>query len=121
MRFMRHWQDPLVALIGFGLVASPWAAGYEGVAVASIGAIVVGAILALAGLTASFAPRPWQAWVDVASAAWLLASPWLLGFSWRADAAFIAEAGGLLVTLLSLSVLLQDGDDGRLGARLPQH
>jgi hypothetical protein len=57
-------------------------------------------------------PQAWEEWVEVAIGVWLIASPWLLGFSDMQAPLQNALFTGLAVTVLSLWVLGTDDDYG---------
>jgi predicted MFS family arabinose efflux permease len=80
-KFSAHWQDVVNWLLGVGLFFSPWAFGFEAQQTAAWNAHVVGAILAVMALAAILAFQEWEEWVSVALGAWLVISPWALGFS----------------------------------------
>jgi len=81
VRFSAHWQDVVNWLLGVGLYFSPLLFGYEAEETAAWNAHVVGAIIAVMALAAMFAFQDWEEWVSVALGAWLIVSPWVLGFS----------------------------------------
>jgi hypothetical protein len=64
-----------------GVLLSPWVIG-NGVS----GAVrstycIVGIAVAIFAIVALVAFRPWEEWVNLVLGAWLLVSPWLVGFS----------------------------------------
>ena len=77
----QRWQDWVSLLLGIGVLLSPWAMGHEvNVAVRSSYSIV-GIAVTIFAIVALTAFRPWEEWVNLVLGAWLLVSPWLLGFS----------------------------------------
>jgi hypothetical protein len=60
---------------------APWLFGYAAEEPAAWNAHVVGAIIAVMALAAIFTFQDWEEWVSVALGAWLIVSPWVLGFS----------------------------------------
>lgn len=108
MKPMKHWQDPVNALLGAWLILSPWAMGFADRQVAMAGCVAVGALLLATALGAIFVPKAWEEWVEVALGVWLMASPWLLGFADLAVAMQVAVWTGLAVTVLALWVLATD-------------
>jgi hypothetical protein len=105
---MKHWQDPVNALLAAWLILSPWAVGFQAEQLATWNFVSVGALLLAAALGAIFLPHAWEEWVEVALGAWLVVSPWLLGFSGIALATQNAVFTGLVVVVMSLWVLLSD-------------
>jgi hypothetical protein len=89
---MKHWQDPLNALVGAWLVLSPWAMGFEAQMAPTASSVVVGLALIAASLGAMFVPRAWEEWSQAVLGLWMIASPWLLGFSAQMDVMRVAVA-----------------------------
>jgi hypothetical protein len=110
MRQIKHWQDPLNAVIGAWLVLSPWVAGFSGDTVAMTNALVVGVALVAAALGAMLVPRAWEEWTEAVLGLWLIVSPWALGFSGRADVTFAAVGTGAVIVVLALWTLATDKD-----------
>jgi len=79
-RLSAYWQDSLTFLLGAVLFFSPWLFGFDAHAVAALNAHVVGAVLAVMALMALFAFQTWEEWVSGVLGAWLVISPWFLGF-----------------------------------------
>lgn len=113
MMKIKHWQDPVNALLGAALMLSPWVAGYQDEARALLNASAVGALLLAVALGATFVARAWEAWTETALGVWLMASPWLLDFAAHQTAATVAVATGVVVTLLALWALLLDSAERR--------
>lgn len=110
MKQVKHWQDPVNALLGAWLVISPWALGYQGETTAMANAILVGVALAAAALGATFVPRAWEEWTEGALGLWMVVSPWVLGFAGLRDAMYAASGTGVVILALALWVLLTDKD-----------
>ena len=75
-----RWQDSLNVLLGVWLILSPWALQFTGSQTAFWNAIVVGVIIAAAAFAALVEFHEWEEWADIAFGAWLVVSPWVLGF-----------------------------------------
>lgn len=110
MKTVKHWQDPVNAVIGAWLVLSPWALSFQAEQVAMFNAVVVGALLVAVALGATLVPRAWEEWTEGALGIWLIASPWVLGFVGVRAAMANALAVGAAVGLLALWVLVTDED-----------
>jgi hypothetical protein len=80
-RLSAYWQDSLTFLLGVGLFFSPWLFDFAAVATAAFNAHIVGAVLMVMALMALFAFQRWEDWVSGLLGAWLLISPWFLGFN----------------------------------------
>ena len=110
MMQMKHWQDPVNAIIGLWLIASPWILGFQGETSAMANAVVIGLALVAAALGAIFVPRAWEEWTEFALGLWLIVSPWILGFSAIQDARLNAVVVGVVTAVLALWVLMVDKD-----------
>lgn len=80
-RLKRHWHDSINVVLGIWLIASPWMLGYAAQAYPSWNAYIVGVIIAVAASAALVAFQKWEEWVNAGFGAWLLVSPWVLGYS----------------------------------------
>lgn len=101
-RLSASWQDVLNFLLGVGLVFSPRLLGYELEHTATTNAHVVGAIIALMALAALFAFQTWEEWVSGVLGAWLIVSPWVLGFSAHATAMYTHVLIGIAAIVLAI-------------------
>jgi heme/copper-type cytochrome/quinol oxidase subunit 3 len=110
MRQLKHWQDPANAVLGAWLVLSPWAVGFSGATTTMANMVIVGLALIAAALGAIFVPRAWEEWTEAALGLWMIASPWLLGFSGLTAARNTALATGIVVLVLALWTLATDKD-----------
>lgn len=110
MRNIKHWQDPLNALLGLWMATSPWIMGYQHQTAPAISAVVVGLALLAAALGASFVPRAWEEVSQIVLGAWMIVSPWVLGFSGQTQTMQAALVSGLVAVALSLWVLAGDKD-----------
>lgn len=110
MKQLKHWQDPVNALVGACLIISPWALGFQSATVAMLNATLVGLALLAAALGAILVPRAWEEWTEFALGIWLVASPWVLGFADLSEARLGAVVAGVVVTALSLWTLMTDED-----------
>lgn len=107
---MKHWQDPVNALLGAWLVLSPWILGYQEETAAMVSGVIIGLALMAAALGAIFMPRAWEEWTEVALGLLMIASPWILGFSGIQAAMWSALISGLAIVALALWVLATDKD-----------
>lgn len=108
MRQMKHWQDPVNALLGAWLILSPWALGVQADPLAMWNFVAVGVLLLATAVGAIFVPKAWEEWFEVALGAWLIASPWMLGFAAVEPAMQNAVISGLAVVVMALWVLATD-------------
>jgi hypothetical protein len=107
---LKHWQDPVNALLGAWLALSPWAAGYAAQTSATYNAIAVGVLLIAAALGAMLAPKAWEEWTEVVLGLWLIAAPRLLAFHTADLATAVAASTGAVVVVLALWALVADDD-----------
>jgi hypothetical protein len=108
MKAMRHWQDPVNALLGVWLVLSPWMLDFADERTALLDFVAVGVLLTATAIGAIVVPQAWEEWVEVVLGLWFTASPWLLGFEGHLEAMQNAVFSGLVVTVLALWVLVSD-------------
>lgn len=106
----KHWQDGVNAVLGAWLLVSPWAVGYADETVATANAVVLGLALVAGALGAILVPRAWEEWAEAALGAWLVVSPWILGFAGQTDARMSAVSIGAVVVALALWTIASDKD-----------
>jgi hypothetical protein len=110
MMKLKHWQDPVNLALGVWLILSPWALGFQGETAPMVNAVIVGLALAAAALGAMFVPRAWEEWTEFALGLWLIASPWVLGYTTQKDAMLSTGITGIVIAALAAWVLLADKD-----------
>ena len=110
MKQMKHWQDPVNAVVGLWLICSPWIMGYQSEMTPLANAVIVGILLIAAALGAIFVPRAWEEWTEAALGLWLAVSPWALAFNTIQPATVTAVATGIVIMVLALWVLATDKD-----------
>jgi hypothetical protein len=108
MNRVKHWQDPVNALLGAWLMVSPWVLGYQGVVVAMVSTMAIGAVLVASSVGAMSLPAAWEEWLDVVLGVALMLAPFLLGFNGVDAALQNALLTGAVVTFLALWVLASD-------------
>lgn len=107
---VKHWQDPVNALLGAWLLASPWVLGYQNVTVATVSTMAIGALLVASSAGAMVLPAAWEEWLDALLGAALMMAPLLLGFDAVEAALRNALVTGGVVTVLALWVLATDDE-----------
>ena len=110
MKQVKHWQDPVNAAAGAWLIVSPWVLGFSGMTAAMWTMVATGIVLGAVALGATFVPRQWEEWTEVALAAWLAVSPWVLGFRGTETAMVNAVLVAAVILVLALWVLVTDKD-----------
>src|SRR6185503_8819053 len=106
-----RWQDAANLVLGLWLAASPWMLSYASETTPAWNAHVVGLIVAVAAFAALVAFQKWEEWVSIALAAWLIVSPYLLGFSALSYALWNQLIIGVLVGGLAIWAALTNSDD----------
>lgn len=109
---MKHWQDPVNLVLGLWTMASPWVLSYAFETTPTRNAVIVGALIAGLAFLALYKLMAWEEWLSVALGAWLVASPWVLGFSGLVTAMWNAVIIGVVVAVLALWEL---GTDKQIG------
>jgi SPW repeat len=104
------WQDAINLVLGLWLAISPWILSYAHESTPAWNAHVVGVIIAVAALAALAAFQKWEEWVNVALGAWLIASPFILGFSAISAALWNQLVVGLLVLVLAAWAAMAETD-----------
>ncbi len=118
MKRVKHWQDPVNALLGAWLILSPWILGFQNVVIATTSTAAIGALLIATGLGAMQFAQAWEEWLDVILGLALMLAPVLLGFD-AVDAALQnALITGGVVTALALWVLVSDDEFAAAWQRL---
>ena len=83
-----HLPDWINLILGFLLVISPWLFGFTATTSAMWNAVILGVIIAALSILAISAYARWEEWVNALAGLWVLFSPWFLGFSGVASAAW---------------------------------
>ncbi len=115
------WQDWTNLVAGLWVFVSPWVlqksvtAAAEASGGAASGANwnlwIVGLGVAAVALIALFAFQVWEEWVNLALGVWLLASPWILGFSSAALLTWNAVILGVIIAVIAGWALTPKGEE----------
>jgi hypothetical protein len=98
----KRWQDWLNLFLGIWLFVSPWLLGYSNVEAAAGNSWIFGIAVAAVAGSALANPAQWQEWVNLVLGAWLLISPWALGFSFHGAATWNHAIVGIVVGVAAL-------------------
>jgi hypothetical protein len=101
-KLTNQWQDTLNLVLGLWLIISPWVLAYTAQTTAAWTAHAVGVVILVMAALALYAFHTWEEWINVALAAWLIVSPWLLGYSAVQAATWNQIVVGLAVGVLAL-------------------
>jgi hypothetical protein len=107
---MKHWQDSVNLVLGLWMLVSPWLLAFQAEAKPMWNSVILGILIAAVALYALFQVFAWEEWANAVFGAWLLVSPWVLGFS--GVAMLNAVIVGVLVLALALWALGTDKDIG---------
>ena len=89
------------AALGVILLVSPWLIGFEAEGMATWTAIIGGAVIAIMAVAAFMRLLEWEEWINLVAGLCVAASPWLIGFTAVARAAWTHIIIGALVALLA--------------------
>jgi hypothetical protein len=94
-----QWRDWLMLLFGAWLVVSPFVLGYGGTeaGMAMWNSVIIGLALVVFSIAVLIKPHIWEEWVSLILGAWLIISPFVLGFSDITPALWNTVIMGLLV------------------------
>lgn len=96
-----QWKDAGNLVLGLWLALSPWALAYAQEVTPAWNAHVVGVVIAVAAFAALAAFQRWEEWVNAALGAWLIVSPFILGFAALSAALWNQLVVGLVVLVLA--------------------
>ena len=114
----RHWQDWASYGLALWLAVSPWLADYVTHDAATANAAVCGLALAVVAHFGGTCEHMSCEWVNLGGGLWLVAAPFVLGFSGHHVAAINCIAVGTCIAFLSAWALHLDREVGRLWHRL---
>lgn len=101
-RLSAGWQDVLNLVLGVGLLFAPGLLGFDAQQSAASNAHIVGAIIAVTALAALFLFQAWEEWLSGALGVWLIAAPWVLGFSGQTTATYTHVLIGIATFVLAM-------------------
>lgn len=103
MKQWNRWQDWLKVAVGLLVIASPWILGASASNAILWNSLIVGGLLALAGLWALYQPmEALPEWASVVLGIWLVISPWILGFSATTSAVWYDVIAGAVVAIVAV-------------------
>ena len=112
MKYERRWQDWANVVLGVWLILSPAILGYaEAGTLAAPHSYAIGIAIAAFALAALYRFYRWEEGVNLALGLWLIAAPFVLGFSHIDAAAWNHVIVGVLVALDALMVLMRRPQD----------
>jgi hypothetical protein len=111
-RLATHWRDVANLVLGLWLAVSPWALSYTTETTPTWNALIVGIVIAVAALATLIAFHKWEEWINVVLAAWLIVSPFVLGFASHMSALWNQVIVGVLVGILALWAAFTTPEEG---------
>lgn len=108
-----RWQEWTSFALGLWLAVSPWIVGYADNETATANAAVLGLALALGSHFELSLEEISAQWLNMAAGIWLVAAPFVLGFSAATVATANSIAVGSFVMLLASSTLSLDKEIGK--------
>lgn len=102
-----HFQDGITLVAGIVLVVAPFVLAItppEGADLVLLTAnfVVSGGAAIVLGAAALIYFRKWEEWLDIALGVWLVASPWVLGFTYSQAATWTAVLCGVVIGAMGL-------------------
>ena len=110
MRQVKHWQDPVNAVLGAWMILSPWALGFASEQIPMGAAVVLGTALLATALGATFVPKAWEEWTELGIGVLAVVAPWVLRFSALQVAMMSMVVTGIVVAALAVWTLATDKD-----------
>lgn len=101
----KTWPDWANLIVGAWLFVSVWVLGFADLPFAMWNALVFGAALVVFSIAALMQWQAWEEWIDLGAGAWLVLSPWVLGFA-QLSGGGPAHAATLSTLLSGLAVVV---------------
>ena len=95
----KHAQDWISLVLAVVLFISPWVLGFAAEQYASWNAWVCAAVVGLVAMGAISLFKEWEEWLILLVGVWLIAAPWVLGFSALTAALSAHVVLGLLIAV----------------------
>jgi general stress protein CsbA len=96
IRSMR-WQDWVTLILGLWLFVMPFVGLLPIESMAAANGYIFGAVIAAVSAVALFWEQRWEEWVDVVLGLWLIAAPFVLGFTHDSMAMWSSMIIGLFI------------------------
>ncbi|GAB4387710.1 SPW repeat protein [Albidovulum sp.] len=107
--FNKTWADGINLVLGLFLFVAAWIFGYAGITAALWNGLIVGAVITGLAVAALMAWKDWEEWLGVLLGAWMVVSPWVLGFASFTAAADHAMAATVVALIVGIAVLAFSG------------
>ena len=94
-------QDWANLVLAVGLFVSPWMFGYVDEQIPARNAWVCAIVIAALAIAALSVLKEWEEWINLFLGAWVLVSPWALGFGMNVGALWSHVVLGLLIAAIA--------------------
>ena len=106
----KRWQDWVNMLLGLWLFVSPWAMGYASHEAAAWNAYVLGTAIVVFAASAVYMPKVWEELFNMGFGAWLVISPYALGFVSQTTIAVHTVIVGALIVGFATWAMFSDAE-----------
>ena len=104
----REWQDWVCVALGVLVLVSPFMVDERVAGLATLNAVVLGLIVTVISQFEIFGPTVWEEVVNAACGLWLVASPFVFGYSAAGTLRFWHFTVGALIAIVAIVELWQD-------------
>jgi hypothetical protein len=95
------WRDAINLVLGIWLIVSPFALDYSAQTTPAWNTYAIGAVITVLSAAALWQFQKWEEWLSAAFSAWLVVSPWILGFGVGHVATWNQIVVGVVVGILA--------------------
>jgi VIT1/CCC1 family predicted Fe2+/Mn2+ transporter len=95
------WQDFVSLYLGAWAFLTPWVIGHPAGAAVIASYVIAGFMICIFAIIGLVVFGPWPEWVNIVLGAWMLVSPWLLGFASARSLMWSALLIGAMVMICS--------------------
>ena len=106
----KRWQDWANMLLGLWLFVSPWAMEYASHEAAAWNAYVLGTAIVVFAASAVYMPKVWEEMLNMGFGAWLVISPYALGFVSQTTIAVHTVIVGALIVGFATWAMFSDAE-----------
>ncbi len=101
LKWKESGVDVVNLIVGALLFLTPWAFGFVADQPAASNAWISGILIAVVAIAALTKFAEWEEWVNLLLGAWVVVSPWLLGFAAHTTGRWVHVVAGLIVAILA--------------------
>lgn len=104
----QRWQDWTIILLGVYLVLAPFLGIGVVTGAAAVNSYLIGTAVVVIALFATVRPEIWEEYINLAFGLWLIAAPFVLGFTNLVAPTWNQIIVGLLISAFSFNVILEN-------------